>query len=77
MQEEKRGNRFSRRDLVHAVEMPIACLIAYWIITSGLARFVDASTDVLGGMWTAIATIFVFRPFRSAWRCSWRWALSS
>jgi uncharacterized membrane protein YccC len=66
MQDAKRAARFSRRDFVHAIEMPIACLIAYWIITYGLARFVDPSTDILGGMWTVIATIFVFRETGSA-----------
>jgi uncharacterized membrane protein YccC len=55
----------SAQDLVYAVEMTVACAISYWIITSGLARFVDKPSDFLGGMWAVIATVFVFRDTRS------------
>jgi hypothetical protein len=55
----------SAQDLVYAVEMAVACAISYWIITSGLARFVDKPSDFLGGMWAVIATVFVFRDTRS------------
>jgi uncharacterized membrane protein YgaE (UPF0421/DUF939 family) len=53
-------------DVFHAVEMAIACLISYWIVTVGLARFVDRPDDLLGGMWAVVATIFVFRENRGA-----------
>lgn len=43
--------------------LAIACLISYSIITNILSReyFVSRSNELLGGMWAAIATIFVFR----------------
>jgi uncharacterized membrane protein YccC len=62
---EKRDNEWlSVKDLVYAAEMAVACAISYWIITSGLARFVDKPSDLLGGMWAVIATVFVFRDTR-------------
>jgi uncharacterized membrane protein YgaE (UPF0421/DUF939 family) len=45
--------------------MAIACLIAYWIMTDVLSRFVDGPSDFLGGMWAVAATIFVFRDTRA------------
>jgi uncharacterized membrane protein YccC len=56
--------RLSAWDLVYAVDMAIACLISYWVMTDGLARFVDPASDLLGGMWAVAATIFVFRETR-------------
>jgi hypothetical protein len=53
-------------DVFHAVDMAIACLISYWIVTVGLARFVARPDDLLGGMWTVVATIFGFRENRGA-----------
>jgi hypothetical protein len=43
--------------------LAISCLISYSIITKILSReyFVSYDNELLGGMWTAIATIFVFR----------------
>src|SRR5215469_9251049 len=55
----------STKDLIYVAEMTIACVISYWIMTSGLARFVDKPSDLLGGMWAVIATVFVFRDTRS------------
>ena len=55
----------SAKDLAFAVEMTMACAISYWIMTSGLARFVDKPSDFLGGMWAVIATVFVFRDTRT------------
>jgi len=52
------------RDLLFVVDIPIACLIAYWIVTAGLAGRVDAASDTLGGMWAAVAAAFVFRDTR-------------
>jgi len=51
-------------DVVYALNMAIACLITYWIMTHILSRFVDESTDFLGGMWAVVATVFVFRETR-------------
>lgn len=51
-------------DYVHALNMAIACLIAYWMMAHGLLRLVDRDSDLLGGMWAAVAAIFVFRETR-------------
>jgi uncharacterized membrane protein YccC len=51
-------------DVAYALNMAIACLITYWIMTHVLSRFVDESTDFLGGMWAVVATVFVFRESR-------------
>jgi hypothetical protein len=48
-------------DVVYALNMAMACLISYWIMTHILSRFVDRPSDFLGGMWAAAATVFVFR----------------
>src|SRR4030088_3546762 len=52
------------RDVVYALNTAIECLITYWIMTQTLSRFVDESTDFLGGMWAVVATVFVFRETR-------------
>jgi uncharacterized membrane protein YgaE (UPF0421/DUF939 family) len=52
-------------DVVYALNMAVACLISYWIMTRILARFVDAPSDFLGGMWAVVATVFVFRESRA------------
>jgi uncharacterized membrane protein YgaE (UPF0421/DUF939 family) len=51
-------------DVAYALNMAIACLITYWIMTHILSRFVDRPTDFLGGMWAVVATVFVFRESR-------------
>jgi uncharacterized membrane protein YccC len=56
--------RLSSSDVVHALNMAVACLITYWIVTHILSRFVDGSTELLGGMWAVAATVFVFRETR-------------
>jgi uncharacterized membrane protein YgaE (UPF0421/DUF939 family) len=53
--------RLSSWDVVYALNMAIACLISYWIMTYILSRFVDRPSDFLGGMWAVAATVFVFR----------------
>jgi len=53
--------RLSSWDVVHALNMAIACLISYWIMTYILSRLVDRPSDFLGGMWAVAATVFVFR----------------
>jgi uncharacterized membrane protein YgaE (UPF0421/DUF939 family) len=57
--------RLSSWDVVYALNMAIACLVSYWIMTRILARFVDGSADFLGGMWAVAATVFVFRESRA------------
>ena len=48
-------------DFTHAIELAVACAIAYALMTNGLAGMVARSDDVLGGMWAAVVAIFVFR----------------
>lgn len=60
-----RYQRLSAWDVTYAVDMAIACLITYWIMASVFSRFVDRPTDLLGGMWAMIATVFVFRKTRA------------
>jgi len=56
--------RLSSWDVVYALNMAIACLITYWVMTHILSRFVDGPSDFLGGMWAVVATVFVFRETR-------------
>jgi uncharacterized membrane protein YgaE (UPF0421/DUF939 family) len=64
MLEMKKPEKLSPWDVVYAVDMAIACLITYWIMTYVLSRFVDKPSDFLGGMWAVVATVFVFRENR-------------
>jgi len=60
--------KLSSWDVAYALNMSIACAISYWIITHALASFVSRDADLLGGMWAAVATVFVFRETRAnAW----------
>jgi uncharacterized membrane protein YccC len=61
---EVKNPRLSWWDVAYALNMAIACLITYWIITHTLSRFVDVPSDFLGGMWAVAATVFVFRETR-------------
>src|SRR5260370_21489950 len=65
VQEIKKQQKLSPGDIIYALEMAIACAISYWIITYGLAPVVDRASDFLGGMWAAVATVFVFRDTRA------------
>ena len=58
---EKKKPRLSWWDVAHALNMATACLITYWTITHILSRYVDGPSDLLGGMWAVVATVFVFR----------------
>ena len=61
---EMKNPKLSWWDVEYALNMAIACLITYWIITHALSRFVDEPSDFLGGMWAVAATMFVFRETR-------------
>jgi uncharacterized membrane protein YccC len=61
---EMKNPKLSWWDVEYALNMAIACLITYWIITHALSRFVDEPSDFLGGMWAVAATVFVFRETR-------------
>jgi uncharacterized membrane protein YccC len=55
-------------DFFYALDMALACLISYVVITHVLAPFVDPPDALLGGMWATVATVFVFRETRaSSW----------
>jgi uncharacterized membrane protein YccC len=43
--------------------LAVACLISYWLTTRVLSLVYSVSTadDALGGMWSVIATVFLFR----------------
>lgn len=58
---EGQDESLSSWDVVYALNMAIACLISYWIMTDILSRLVGSSSDFLGGMWAVAATVFVFR----------------
>ena len=58
---EVHGAQLSAWDVVYALNMAVACLLSYWIMTGILSRFVDRPSDFLGGMWAVAATVFVFR----------------
>ena len=57
--------KLSTWDFFYALDMAIACLISYSIITSVLSPFVVTPDALLGGMWATVATVFVFRETRT------------
>ena len=61
---EVKNLKLSSWDVAYALNMAIACLITYWMMTHTLSRFVDESSGFLGGMWAVVATVFVFRETR-------------
>ena len=56
--------KLSTWDFFYALDMAIACLISYAIITHVLSPFVGTPDALLGGMWATVATVFVFRETR-------------
>jgi uncharacterized membrane protein YgaE (UPF0421/DUF939 family) len=59
-----KDRKLSSWDVIYALNMAIACLITYWIMTHILFRLVDGPADLLGGMWAVVAAVFVFRDTR-------------
>jgi uncharacterized membrane protein YgaE (UPF0421/DUF939 family) len=57
-------DKLSAWDFFYALDLSLACLISYSIITFVLSPFVDEADALLGGMWAAVATVFVFRETR-------------
>jgi uncharacterized membrane protein YgaE (UPF0421/DUF939 family) len=51
-------------ELIYAFDMAVACAISYVLTTELLGKFVDQANTLLGGMWAAVATVFVFRETR-------------
>ena len=52
-------------DFFYALDMALACLISYSVMTYVLTPFVDRPDALLGGMWATVATVFVFRETRA------------
>ena len=53
--------RITPWDAAFAVGLTAACLLSYEAITILLAAFASRENGFLGGMWTVVATVFVFR----------------
>jgi uncharacterized membrane protein YgaE (UPF0421/DUF939 family) len=53
--------KLSLSDIVFVLSLTIACLISYLATVYILHPVVDHTNDSLGGMWAAVATVFVFR----------------
>src|ERR1700729_3754177 len=51
-------------DIVYSIAMAIACLVSYSLMTEILNAAVEGRADVIGGMWAAVSTAFVFRDSR-------------
>jgi uncharacterized membrane protein YccC len=59
-----RPEKLSSWDFAYALDMAVACLISYRVSTFALSWTVDGPSDLLGGMWAVVATVFVFRDTR-------------
>ena len=60
--------KLSSWDVAYALDMCIACAISYWFMTHAGISILDSDANLLGGMWAAVATMFVFRETRAdAW----------
>ena len=51
-------------EVIYAFDMAVACAISYLLTTELLGGFIDRGDTLLGGMWAAVATLFVFRETR-------------
>jgi uncharacterized membrane protein YccC len=51
-------------DVGYSVAMALACLISYTVMTKLLNVAVEGHNDLVGAMWAAVATAFVFRDSR-------------
>jgi uncharacterized membrane protein YccC len=51
-------------DVVHSLAMALACLISYTLMAKLLNVAIEGHGDLLGGMWAAVSTAFVFRDSR-------------
>jgi uncharacterized membrane protein YgaE (UPF0421/DUF939 family) len=61
IKQEMKTPRLTSWDIAYAANMAIACFISYWIMTHVLYPFFNKPSDLLGGMWAVVATIFVYR----------------
>ena len=51
-------------EIVYSIAMALACLISYSVMTEILNSAVEGRADLVGGMWAAVSTAFVFRDSR-------------
>jgi uncharacterized membrane protein YccC len=51
-------------EVVHSLAMALACLISYTLMAKLLNVAIEGHGDLLGGMWAAVSTAFVFRDSR-------------
>jgi uncharacterized membrane protein YccC len=56
--------KLSRADWVLALGFTIACLCSYAITVYAFRPFVNHEDNLLGGMWAAISSVFVFKSSR-------------
>ena len=56
--------KLTRWEVIYTLEMAAACAISYLLTTQLLGGFIDRGDNLLGGMWAAVATLFVFRETR-------------
>ena len=51
-------------EIVYSIAMALACLASYTVMTRLLNDAVEGRADLVGGMWAAVSTAFVFRDSR-------------
>jgi uncharacterized membrane protein YccC len=56
--------RLSSWNIIYSLNMGIVSAMSYWIITHALPSMLGRDSDLLGGMWSAVATLFVYRASR-------------
>jgi uncharacterized membrane protein YccC len=56
--------RPSAWDIVYSLAIALACIISYTVMTEILNAAVEGHADLVGGMWAAVSTAFVFRDSR-------------
>jgi uncharacterized membrane protein YccC len=58
-------DRLSGWDIAYAVDMALACLITYWLMSAVFSHFsYGPSSQVVGRLWAIVATVYVFRETR-------------
>jgi uncharacterized membrane protein YccC len=51
-------------EILYSIAMALACLLSYAVMTELLNVVVEGHADLVGGMWAAVSTAFVFRDSR-------------
>jgi uncharacterized membrane protein YccC len=51
-------------EIVYSIAMALACLVSYVVVTELADVAFEGKTDLIGGMWAAVSTAFVFRDSR-------------